>query len=233
MPVGLALLTSLVGCRAPSELDHIVLSYSESNTFCLGCPRFRVDFSSGGHVNYECLGSCAVPGQQHHIVPAERFRELVQAFHDAEFFGIPRTDRNRIVEDATVIRLTYRDERRIHEVVDASRQIPKINDLENRMKAATGVGRYLQPFVALYRRLVDSGWDVNTLGPDQQNALFSAVVLGDLESTRFQLQRGSKVTDQTPELAPRSENVDILRLVLRASHVKLLGERGARILERA
>ena len=182
--------------------DHIVLSYSESNTFGLGCPRFRVDFSSGGHVNYECLGSCAVPGQQHHIVPAERFRELVQAFHDAEFFGIPRTDRNRIVEDATVIRLTYRDERRIHEVVDASRQIPKINDLENRMKAATGVGRYLQPFVALYRRLVDSGWDVNTLGPDQQNALFSAVVFGDLESTRFLLQRGSKVTIRRPNWHP-------------------------------
>ena len=233
MLLGSVLLTTLQGCRAPSKFDDIVLSYSESNTFCLGCPRFRVDFSSGGHVNYECFGSCAVPGQQHHIVPAERFRELVQAFHDAGFFKIPRTDRNKMVADATVIRLTYRDERRIHEVVDAFRQIPKITDLETRLKAATEVDRYLKPSLALYRSLVDSGWDVNILGPDQQNALFSAVVFRDLQSTRFLLRRGSKVTDYTLELAPISENVDILHLVLRASHVKLSGEPGARILERA
>ena len=93
--------------------------------------------------------------------------------------------------------------------------------------------RYLKPSLALYRSLVDSGWDVNILGPDQQNALFSAVVFRDLESTRFLLRRGSKVTDYTLELAPISENVDILHLVLRASHVKLSDEPGARILERA
>jgi ankyrin repeat protein len=179
------------------------------------------------------LGSCAVPGQQHHLVPQERFRELVQAFHDAGFFGISRTDRSRIVEDATVIRLTYRDDRRIHEVVDGARQIPKVTDLENRMKAATEVDRYLKPSLALYRRLVDSGWDVNTLGPDHQNALFSAVVFRDLDSTRFLLQRGSKVTDDTLELAPLSENVEILSFVVRASQVKLSGERGARILWQA
>jgi len=92
------------------------------------------------------------------------------------------------------------------------------------------VDRYLRPSLALYRRLVDSGWDVNILGPDQQNALFSAVVFRDLESTRFLLRRGSKVTDYTLELAPMSENVDILRLVLRASHVKLSGERGQEFL---
>jgi len=171
----LALLTVFAGCRAKPKLDDIILSYSESNTFCLGCPQFRVDFSNGGHVHYECLGSCAVPGQQHHLVPQERFRELVHAFHDAGFFGIPRTDRSRIVEDATVIRLTYRDERRIHEVVDVERQIPKVTELEKLMKAATEVDRYLKPSLLLYRRLVDSGWDVNTLGPDLQNALFFAI----------------------------------------------------------
>lgn len=228
-----ALLLALVGCRAQPKLDNIILSYSESNTFCWGCPRFRVDFRSGGHVNYKCLGFCAVPDEQHHLVPAIRFQELVQAFHDAGFFAISRTDSNRIVEDATVIRLTYRDDRKIHEVVDALRHIPQVTDLEDRMKTATEVERYLKPSIALYRRLVDSGWDVNTLGPDHQNALFSAVIFRDLESARFLLQHGSKVTDLTLEGGAVSENVEILRLVVRASQVNLKGERGARILGQA
>ena len=224
---------AMAGCRAPSKLDDIILSYSESNTFCVDCPRFRVDFRSGGHVNYECLGACAVPGQQHHIVPAQRFQELVQAFHNAGFFRIPRTGGHGNVEDATVIHLTYRDDQRIHEVVDVLRQIPQVTGLENRMKAATEVDRYLKPSAALYRGLVNSGWNVNTLGPDHQNALSSAVIFRDLESTRFLLQRGSKVTDQTLEFAAMSENVDILRLVVRASQPRLPGERGAALLGQA
>jgi uncharacterized protein len=95
------------------------------------------------------------------------------------------------------------------------------------------VGRYLKPSLTLYRRLVDSGWNVNTLGPDHQNALYSAVVFRDLESTRFLLQHGSKVTDQTLELAALSENVEILRLVVRASQNKLSGEHSAAILAQA
>jgi len=233
MLLELVLLLALVGCRAQPKLDSIILSYSESNTFCFGCQRFRVDFRSGGHVNYECLGSCAVPGEQHHLVPAQRFRELVLAFHVAGFFAIPRTDPSRFTEDATAIRLTYRDERRIHEVVDVERHIPRVTDLENRMKTATELDRYLKPSLALYRRLVDSGWDVNTLGPDHQNALFSAVIFRDLESTRFLLQHGSKVTDQTLDAAAMSENVEILRLVVRALQVKLTGEHGAAILGQA
>jgi ankyrin repeat protein len=200
----------------------------------LGCPQFRVDFRNGGHVNYECLGGgCAVPGEQHHLVSTQRFQDLVQAFHDARFFAIPRTDPSRIFLDATVIRLTYRDERRIHEVVDVERHIPRVTDLENRMKTATEVGRYLKPSLTLYRRLVDSGWNVNTVGPDHQNALFSAVLFRDLESTRFLLQHGSKVTDQTFGLAALSDNFEILRLVVRAAQIKLTGEHGEAMLRQA
>ncbi|HXA51200.1 MAG TPA: ankyrin repeat domain-containing protein [Candidatus Acidoferrum sp.] len=217
----------------PPKLDNIILSYSESNTFCLDCPRFRVDFRNGGHVNYECLGSCAVPGEQHHLVPTQRFQDLVREFHDAGFFAVPRTDPSRMVADATVVRLTYRDERRIHEVVDVERHIPRVTQLENRMKTATEVDRYLKPSLILYRRLVDSGWDVNTLGPDHQNALFSAVIFRDLESMRFLLQHGSKVTDQTLEFAALSENIEILRLIVRAAQIKLTGERGQAILGQA
>ena len=233
MLLELALLLNCVECKAQPKLDYIILSYSEKNTFCLGCPQFQVDFRNGGHVNYECLGGCAVPGEQHHLVPPDRFRELVQAFHDAGFVAIPRTDPSRIIMDAPIIRLTYRDERRIHEVVDVERHIPQVTDLENRMKTVTEVDRYLKPSVALYRHLVESGWDVNTLGPDHQNALFSAVIFRDLESIRFLLEHGSKVTDQTLDVAALGENVEILHLVVRASHVKLTGERSAALLAQA
>jgi ankyrin repeat protein len=120
-----------------------------------------------------------------------------------------------------------------HTAVAAGRRTADSPELENRMKAATEVDRYLKPSLTLYRRLVDSGWNVNTLGPDHQNALFSAVTFRDLESTRFLLQHGSEVTDQTLELAALTENVEILRLVVRASRVKLTRERGEAVLGHA
>jgi ankyrin repeat protein len=222
-----------MGCRWRSKVDDVVLSYSESNTFCFGCPKFRVDFRDGGHVYYECVAECAVPGERHYRVPEERFRELVQAFHNSGFFAIPRTDPRRAVTDVTVIRLTYRDERRIHETVDGMREVPRLTSLEKRVKAATEVDRYLNPSVGLYRDLVNSGWDVNTLGPDHRNALFSAAVFGDLESTRFLLQHGSTGTDETLEMAAMSENLELLRLVFQASQSALSGEVGARVLGQA
>jgi ankyrin repeat protein len=121
---------------------------------------------------------------------------------------------------------------RILEIVDVERHM-QLTGPENRMKTATEVDRYLKPSVALYRRLVDSGWDVNTLGPDHQNALFSAVIFRDLESTHFLLQHESKVTDLTLDAAAINENVGIVRLLIRESPVKLMGDRGAAILGQA
>jgi ankyrin repeat protein len=119
---------------------------------------------------------------------------------------------------------------RIHEVVDDQHTIPQLTALENRLKTATEVDRYLKPSLAIYRHLTDSRWDVNTLGPDGQNALFSTVMFRDLESARFLLQHGSKVTDQTLDFAARSGNIGILRLVVQSSQVKLTGESGAALL---
>jgi ankyrin repeat protein len=122
---------------------------------------------------------------------------------------------------------------RIHEVVDDQHTIPQLTALENRLKTATEVDRYLKPSLAIYRHLTDSRWDVNTLGPDGQNALFSTVMFRNLESARFLLQHGSKVTNQTLDFAARSEDIGILRLVVESSQVKLTGESGAALLREA
>lgn len=225
----LTMLCVVAGCRSQPNRNRIVLSYSERDTFCIGCPSFEVELSEGGHVHYRCLSDCAVPGEQHHVVAEQRFQDLVRAFRAANFFSIPRTDPNRAVFDVPVLRLTYRDDRRIHEVVDTDRRIPRIRDLEDRMRAATDVQRYLKPSIALYRGLLESGWDVNTVGPDQQNALFSAVALDDGESARFLLQHGSRATDRTLQLAALGRDVNLFRDLL-AAYGKLKSNLPARLL---
>ena len=174
-----------------------------------------------------------MPGEQHYLIPAGRFKDLVQAFRGAHFFNIPRTDPRRIVTDVPVIRLTYRDERKIHEVVDVHGQNTAITDLENRFKVATDVGRYGKPSVSLYRSLVHSGWNVNALGADHQNELSAAVLNRDLESIRFLLESWSIATDEALTYAAMSDNLEILRLVMTGSRTKLTGGRGALALVQA
>ncbi len=62
-------LVLLVGYGRPRNLDYVVLSYSEDSSFCLGCPRFRVELRQGGHVNLFGLSGCAIPGEYHFLVP--------------------------------------------------------------------------------------------------------------------------------------------------------------------
>jgi hypothetical protein len=146
---------------------------------------------------------------------------LVEKFNAERFFTIPRTDPSRMVSDVPAIRLAYRDERRIHEVVDDDRRSARITDLENRFKVLTEVDRYQKPSVSLYLSLLNAGWDINTLGADQQNALTSAVLHRDLQSARFLVQRGSRVTRQTLTYATLGNNLGILRLIVESSDGEL------------
>ena len=228
-----ACLVLLTSCGNQRRLDTIVLSYAEDNSFCLDCPSFRVTFASGGRVTYECLRGCSVPGEQHHMVPAQRFVDLVEKFHDDQFFTVARTDPSRLVSDVPIIRLTYRDERRIHEVVDDDRQNARITELENGFKVLTEVDRYKKPSVSLYLSLLNAGWDVNTLGADQQNALTSAVLHRDLESTRFLALHGAKVTRQTFAYAAMTNNLEILRFIVESSDGKLTRDIKAALLIQA
>jgi ankyrin repeat protein len=225
----LAMLCVVAGCGSQPKRTGVVLSYLEKNTFCIGCPSFEVELSEGGHVHYRCLSDCVVPGERYHVVPEEQFRKLVEAFRAARFFSISRTDPIRAAFDVPVLRLTYRDDEGIHEVVDTDRRIPRITDLENRMRVTTDVQRYVKPSGALYRSLLESGWDVNTVGPDQQNALFAVVALGDSESARFLLRHGSRVTDRTLQMAALGNDVNLFRDLL-AAYGKLKSHLAARLL---
>src|SRR4051812_24461508 len=115
------------GCGVQRHLEYCVLSYSERSTFCLGCPHFRVELRSGGNVNLFGLSGCAIPGEYHFLVPEAAFSTLMREFEKARFFSIPRLDPRYGGEDSLVKRLVYRDEVRIHEVVDAERPLPVIS----------------------------------------------------------------------------------------------------------
>jgi ankyrin repeat protein len=208
----------LASCSHNPRPDQVILSYSVDAAMCMNCPSFKVDFQSGGQVHYECASGCAVPGEQYYSVPPQQFADLAQAFQQENFFEIPRTD--SFVFDAAVFRLTYRDDRRIYEVVDDFRQNAALTRLETRFRTAVDAGRFEKPSVDLYRRLVNSGWNVNTVAKDQQNALTSAVSHNDIESARFLVENGSAVTMAAVSFAAMGDNLVEFRLLLPPSAIK-------------
>lgn len=181
---------------------------------CEGCPAYQVDFHTGGLVDFHGLRGCAVPGLQQYRIPETKFLELVRALHDTYFFDIPRLDTKYIWFDVDTITLAYKDERRVHETVDRNRRLPRLTQLEKQVREAAQVERFLKPSVALYQQLLASGWDVNTLGADHENALTSAVDSQNLDSVRFLLQHGASASKKALLDSAFSDNVSVVQLLL-------------------
>ncbi len=134
---------------------------------------------------------------------------------------IPRFAIGPVVIDASTVRLTYKDERRIHETVDVCRNLPRLTQLEKQFRDAAEVNRFLKPTITLYQQLLGSGWDVNALGEDHENALTSGVVYGDLDSVRFLLQHGASVSKKALLDSAYSNNVGIVKLLLTARNTDM------------
>jgi ankyrin repeat protein len=220
----------LAGCGRPRGVDYVVLSYSEHSSFCLGCPSFRVELRPGGHVNLFGLSGCAIPGEYHFRVPEAAFSSLLREFEKARFFSTSRLDPRYGGEDALVKRLGYRDESRIHEVVDAGRPLPAIAQLEKDFRNTTNIEKYLTPSVALYQELVKSGWNVNTLGEDHDNALVAAVAASDSASVAFLLRHGATISHTALEFAVHAKTIDILRLLAAAKKIDYRSAEGGSLL---
>lgn len=210
-------LLNAAGWAQPNQ--GVTLSLSVKNTFCVGCPDYQVDFSETGQVALRCTRGCAIPGEQHYSVPQQRFREVLKEFYFKNFLAIPRVDESRFVSDVPINRLVYRDERYNHEVVDVGRNDSRVKSLEKQMVEATGVERYWKPSVALYQQLLDSGWAINTLDEDGENALFVAVLMDERASVEFLLQHGSTISERTLVMASR-QNTAILHDLIVAVPLK-------------
>lgn len=218
------------GCAVPQKFEPVVLSYSEESDFCLGCPSFRVDLSAGGHVMLSGYSACAIPGEYHYRVPETTLPGLLREFDKARFFSTPRLDPRCCIADAPVKRLRYSDDRRVHEVVDVNRGLPAITNLEKTFREMTQVDRYLKPSVALYRELVQAGWNVNTLGRDHENALLPAVFASDAASVAFLLDHGATVSARALDYAGWSKSPEMFRLLAAARKIDYRSAEGGPLL---
>jgi hypothetical protein len=222
-------LALVAGNRVPDNLSHVVLSYQENPTGCAGCPKFKVDFSEGGEVTFTGQQECAVPGVRRYHISETEFRELVGAFYDHAFFSIPRLDVKRVVFDATIVQLSYRDDLRVHETIDDARQFPRLTQLEKHLREAARLDRFLKPSVSTYRELLKSGWDVNMLGADHENALRSAVQ-SNLDSVKLLLQHGATVSDQALFYSTFASDASVAGLLLNAAHTDMQSPLAGRLL---
>jgi len=205
--LGLSLALLSAALLAACGSDHrpaprgVELSYEVGDGFCGNCPSYRVDFQENGVVRFLGIRGCAVPGEQSIRIPTVRFTDLRRSFDQADFFSIPRMDVGRYGVDCTVVTVTYRDDRRIHETVDSCRNLPPLTRLEDRLReAANVVDGFIHPSVEVYQRLLKSGWDVNTIGADGENALTTAL-MGDQKVVLFLLERGATVSRHALRLA--------------------------------
>jgi ankyrin repeat protein len=182
------------GCLGRPDEGTIALSYEEHSGDCGTCPAFELTFRSGGNVEFHGLGGCALPGTHHYTIPEAEWKALVELVRSSDFFDIPRLG-GTAVEGARII--TYRDARRIHEVIDEGRDDSQLNAIEKAMRTAGHVGPWIAPTPKLYRKALAERWDVNSRNEDGWTALQCAVVKNRDDAVRVLLQAGATISPET------------------------------------
>jgi ankyrin repeat protein len=179
--------------RKPRPTGETQLSYQVDDAW-VG-PSFQVHFLDNGIVVFRGTRNCAVPGEQRVLISTTEFAKLKEAFEQADFFSIPRLESGRQqCIDCNVVTVTYRDEQKIHEVVDNARRLPRLTRLEDQLRnAARVVDGLINPTIEVYQRLLAEGWYVNFPDAAGENALTTA--LGRNPSAAlFLLERGAQAT---------------------------------------
>ena len=213
-------------CQAPRDPGSVTLTYEYREE---GGPHFKVHyFQNGTYALYEGLSNCGIPGVQPLQIPKGKIDELIHELARADFSRIPRIPKRS--SDPYGVTITCRDDFRIHEVVDYHHEDPRLVRLEKQLRDVPDIDKLVEPSVDMYRRLVSSGWDVNTTGEDRENALTSAVNRQNLESVQFLLQSGATVSGSALESAAWGKRTDLLRLLLDHSRIDLKGRQGALLL---
>jgi hypothetical protein len=146
----------------------------------------------------------------------EDFRNLVDAFTKAKFFEIPRIDPHAPAVEVDKVTVTYRDQDRMHEVIDRDRKIPQLQALEELIRNTVGFKRFWKVSFDTYKTLVAAGW--SPAGSDE-SALAIAAGAGDEASVQFLLDHDARLTEATLVEAsygsPTPGLLDVVRLLLK------------------
>ena len=224
----LAMACLTMGCLSRPDEREIELSYSERPGLCDGCASFELTFRSGGSVEFRGLTGCALPGRHHYRIAAAEWESLVRAFRNSDFFTTPR--RGPQVFDATVITVAYRDNRKVHETIDTSRDDANLSSLEKRLRDAGRIQPWITPTPELYRKALAEGWDVNTRNDDGENALTCAAMEGGEDAARVLLDAGSTISPLAFQTAPLRMDVRMLRLLDEAAPLDVHGALASEVL---
>jgi hypothetical protein len=142
------------------------------------------------------------------------FRSLVDAFAKARFFEMPRLDTKNVWVDVDVVTVSYRDENRMHEVLDINRKLPQLTELEQQLLKAVDIQRFIKPSLETYRFLVAAGWSP---ADSRETALASAACARDEASVLFLLDHGARASENILVAAAGCDDKpapDIVRLLL-------------------
>jgi ankyrin repeat protein len=161
----------------------------------VGFPAFEITFRSGGNVEFHGLGGCALPGTHHYTIPDTEWKALVERVRSSDFFSMSRL--GPTAYDVLYHTITYRDARRIHEVIDAARNDKQLNELEKAMRTAGHVEPWIEPTPELYRKASAKGWDINSRNEDGWTALQCAVENKRDDLIRLLLKAGARVSPET------------------------------------
>ncbi len=200
------------------DLSHAEISIESRSSWCIGCPEWKVTFRGVGTAALECFSGCAIPGSQSVLYPVAQFNELLKALDDAAFFDTPRVVGGCL--DCGTLIVTYRDQRRVHEVVDTgSAKLPKLASLHSRLLDAEKVFEpYIMPSAANYTKLLAMGRDPNApLGPNGETMLNYAVTGLDAAAVDLLLRRGARVNSLALDNA---SELPILKLLWPAARLK-------------
>ena len=202
------------------ETGDVILSYEHRSSWCSNCPHYRIEFSRDGIVRFFGLRGCAVPGEQVLRIPPDTFAGLREAFTKADFFNVPRLDAGTNVTDTGHVTIAYRDNRRMHEVIDSGSRGPRLEALRDQfLQAAKIVNHFIEPSIEAYQRLLAAGWQINTVGTDGENALTTAVAR-DQKSARFLLGQGATASREALRAAVSVADADFIRELLAARRVE-------------
>ena len=196
--VAVAAVVALTACAGDTR--DVELSYRVTPEGCEGCDGYELTFRSGGHVWLTGVAGCTVPGTHHYRIPSSDFDALVQAFHRAHFFSIPRI-KGPMVFDAGLVVVSYRDNARIHEVEDRIRTDPRLRTLERQLRAIGRPERYLTPSPDLYKELLRAQWDVNSKNRDGWTALRCAISRNRVDTVQWLLENNADVSAQDLQFA--------------------------------